>query len=149
MNIMPSATNLVAAFVLAAVAVYASLLIPPLLPEGTDIGYLHYVNAGIGALVGWQVIGSRTGRGWVSGINAGLTGAVMLVFWALFVQSCNEMTRQALRNRYDSVFEAIAAIVQIGAEWAIMIATIPIISGLLIGGAIAGLLGEFAARRWN
>ena len=149
MNVQPSATNLAAGITLAAVAYYVSLLVPPLLPEGTDMGYFNYVNALIGFLVGWRVVGSRTGRGWVPGINAGVTGAVMLVFWALFVQSCNEMTRLAMRNRYDSAFEALVAIFEIGTEWFLMILTVPILSSLAIGAIVVGLIAEMAAQRYR
>ena len=149
MRIMPSAANLVAALCLGALGYYVSGFVPPLLPEGTDMGAFFLVNLVIGALVGWFTIGRRTGRGWVPGINAGFTGVVMFVLWALFVQSCNEMTRLAMRNRYDNAFEAIVAIFEIGAEWGWMILTAPILTTLAIGGVITGLLAEFAAQRWR
>lgn len=149
MRINPSAANLVAGATLGVVAFVVSTMIPPLMPEGTAYGYFFHVTTLIGVLVGWFTVGSRAGRGWVSGINAGLTGAVMLVFWGLLVQATNEMTRLALRNRYDSAFEAITAIFEIGAEWGIVMFTTKIILTLLVGGAFTGLLAESAARRWR
>lgn len=150
MRINPSAANLVAAIMLAIVALMATSFIPPLLPEGMALKpNVYYVNTVLGLVVGWATIGSRTGRGWVSGINAGVTGAVMLVLVGLFVQAANEMTRLAMRNRYDNAMEAIVAIFQIMAEWGLMIMAMPVILTLLIGGAIAGLIGESAAQRWR
>ena len=149
MRIMPSAANLVAAIAMAIVALVVSSFIPPLLQEGTDMGYFFHVNAVIGLVVGWFTVGARTGRGWVAGINAGLTGAFMLVLLGLFVQACNEMVKLAMRNRYDSAFEALTAVFQIGAEWGWLMMTAPILITLAIGSAIAGLLAEGAARRWR
>ena len=131
------------------VALITTAFVPPLLPEGMAIGYLYHVNVLLGVIIGWITIGKRVGRGAVSGINAGITGAVMLVFWALFVQACNEMTRLAMRNRYDNAMEAIVAIFQIMAEWGLLILTVPIGVCLVVGGAIAGMLAESAARRWK
>jgi hypothetical protein len=149
MRVMPSATNLFAAVAMCILALYVSGLIPPLLDEGTDMGYFFYVNAIIGIVVGWKVVGGRTGRGWVAGVNAGLTGVVALVFWAIFVQACNEMVRLAMRNRFDGAFEALTSIFQIGVEWFLMILTAPIIGSLLVGAVLVGLVAEMAAQRWN
>lgn len=149
MRVMPSATNLFAAIAMGLVALYISTLIPPLLEEGTDMGYFFYVNAVLGIAIGWRVVGSRTGRGWVAGINAGLTGVVALMFWAIFVQACNEMVRLAMRNRFDGAFEALTAIFKIGTEWFVMILTVPIIASFLVGAVIVGLVAEAAAQRWK
>ena len=146
---MPSAANLAAAIMLGIVALMTTSFIPPLLPEGQAIGNLYWVNLAIGIVVGWVTVGRRTGRGWVGGINAGITGAVMLLIWGLFIQSANEMTRLAMRNRYDNAMEAIVAIFQIMAEWGLMIMVLPVILTLLIGGVVAGLVAEAAAQRWR
>lgn len=146
---MPDAAKLVGAIGMAILAFIVSGMVMPLFEEETNFGYFTHVNVVLGALVGWLTIGKRAGRGLVSGINLGLTGAVVLVFWGLFVQACNEMTRLALKNRYDGPFEALTAIFQIGAEWALLMTTVPIWSTLLIGGMIAGLASEFAWRTWR
>ena len=146
---MPSAANLMAAILMALVALIVSTMIPPLMPEGTAYGYFFHVNALIGALVGWFTVGTRSGRGWVSGVNAGLTGSAMLVVWGLLVQATNEMTRLALRRRYDDAFEAVISIFQMGAEWGILMFTTPIVITLVVGGAFTGLMTEMAARRWR
>lgn len=149
MRIMPSAANLFAAVMLCIVSVIASSFVPPLLPEGTDLGAFYVVNAGLGLVVGWLSVGGRTGKGWIAGVNAGITGVVVLLFWALFVQAANEMTRLAMRNRYDNALEAITAIFQIGAEWGLLIMTAPIITTLAVGGILTGLVAESAAQRWR
>lgn len=146
---MPTAARLVAALCLAILAYLVSQMIKPLLPEGTDFGYFDYVNIVLGLLAGWFVMGRRAGRGVVHGINNGLAGVFMLVLWGLAVQGAYEMFRLAMRNRYDGAFEALTAIIQIAAEYAVIIATAPIGITLLIGAVVSGLATEFAARSWR
>ncbi len=146
---MPDAAKLMAAAGMAVLAFIVTGLIIPLFEEETNFGYFTHVNVVLGAIVGWIVIGRRAGRGIVSAINVGITSSVVLVFWGLFIQSCNEMTRLALKNRYDDPFEAIIAIFQIGSEWAILMTTVLVWSTLLIGGIVVGLASEFAWRTWR
>jgi len=73
----------------------------------------------------------------------------LLVLWGLFIQSCNEMTRLAMKNRYDGPFEAIAAVFQIGSEWGLMILTAPILTVMAVGAFVSGILTEYAWRTWR
>lgn len=146
---MPDAARLVAALSLAVIAFVVSGQIMPLMPEGTDFGYFTWVNIGLGLIVGWVVMGKRAGRGITPAINNGITGGVALVFWGLFVQGCNEMVRNAMRNRYDGPFEAIMAVFEIGYGYALTIATGTIILTLLVGSVLAGLATEYAWRSWR
>ncbi|MEP5630985.1 MAG: TrgA family protein [Tateyamaria sp.] len=146
---MPDAAKLVGGLGIAILAFIVSGMIMPLFEEDMNFGYFTHVNVVVGFLVGWIVMGSRAGRGIVSAVNVGLTSSVVLVFWGLFIQSCNEMTRLAMRNRYDGPFEALTAIFEISAEWALLMATVPIWATLLIGGAIVGFATEFAWRTWR
>jgi len=146
---MPDAAKLVAAFGMAVLAFVVSFMIMPLFEEDTNFGWFVQVNMVVGLIVGWKVIGGRAGRGTVSAINVGLTAPVVLVFWGLFIQSSNEMVRIAMKNRYDDAFEALVAIFEIGAEWALLMSTVPIWATLLIGGMIVGLAAEFAWRTWR
>ncbi|MBE1282157.1 MAG: TrgA family protein [Rhodobacteraceae bacterium] len=146
---MPSAARLVAATCLAIIAFIVSGQVMPLMPEGTDFGYFTYVNILIGFLCGWIVMGKRAGRGTIAAINNGLTGIAAMLFWALFVQACWEMFWRAMRNRYDGPFEAIVAIIELGAEYGLILLVPNIIATLLIGGLVTGLLTENASRRWR
>lgn len=146
---MPTAARLMAAICLAALGYVLSGIVMPLMPESTDFGYFVPINIGLGLLAGWFIMGPRVGRGVTAAINNGLTGVFVLVLWGLAVQACNEMMRLAMRNRYDGPFEAITAIFEIGAEWAWMIATQEFFVAAIVGAVIAGLLTEFAGKRWR
>ncbi|WP_415402958.1 TrgA family protein [Tateyamaria sp. SN3-11] len=146
---MPDAAKLVAALGMAVLAFIVSGMIMPLFEEDTNFGWFTEVNVVVAIIVGWLVIGRRAGRGVISAVNVGLTAPVVLVFWAIFIQSCNEMTRIAMKNRYDGAFEALVAIFEIGAEWALLMSTIPVWAVLFAGGMLVGLLTEFAWRTWR
>lgn len=146
---MPTGARLMAAISLAVLAFVLSGMVVPLMPESTDFGYFLPLNVLLGLVVGWRGMGKRAGRGIVAAINNGLAGVFVLMLWAIFLQAANEMVRLALRNRYDDPFEAIVAVFQIGAEFGVMIATLPIGVALVVGAVIAGLLTEFAYNRWS
>jgi len=146
---MPTAARLAAAFLLAALAWILSDLIRPLMPEGTPMGRFNYVNVVIAICVGWVVVGSRAGRGFVPAINNGVTGVVVLILWGLGVHACYEMFRLAMRNRYDGPMEAITAIFLIGSEFGVMIMTYSVMVPALIGAIVVGLGTDFVAKRWR
>lgn len=146
---MPTAARLVAAICLAIVAFIVSGMVMPLMPESTDFGYFVPLNIIIGLLAGWIVMGRRVGRGTTAAINNGLTGVFVMMLWGIGVQACNEMVRLAMKNRYDNAMEAIVAIFQIGAEFGLMIATVPIGLFLLVGAVVSGLVTEYAGNRWR
>jgi len=146
---MPNAAKLVAAVGMAILAFFVTGMVMELFEEDTNFGWFIHVNVVLGFVVGWLVIGSRAGRGMVSAVNVGLTAPVVLVFWGIFIQSCNEMVRIAMKNRYDGAFEALVAIFEIGSEWVLLMLTVPIWATLLIGGCVVGFLTELAWRRWR
>ena len=59
------------------------------------------------------------------------------------------MIQQSLRHRYDGPFDAVLAIVKIGAEYGMTILVPQVIATLLIGGILAGFATEFASRKWR
>ncbi|WP_319824081.1 TrgA family protein [Thalassovita sp.] len=146
---MPTAARLIAALVLAATAWAVSQTVKPYLPEGTQFGWFDYVNAGLGVIFGWRTVGARAGRGMSAAIGNGLTGMVVMVFWALFVQSAYKMVGNSLRRWYDGPVEALLDMFQIGFDWAQLLIN-PDVAGLLIvGGILAGVLSELASRVWR
>ena len=146
---MPTAARLMGAVCLAVVGAIISYMVMPLMPESTDFGYFVHVNVVLGILVGWIVMGSRAGRGFTWAINNGLTGVFVLFLWGILLQAINEMMRLAMRNRYDGPFEAIAAVFQIGAEFAVIIATVPIGIAFVVAAVISGLMTEYASNQWR
>ncbi len=146
---MPTAARLVAALLLAIFGWIISDLIRPLLPEGTDFGLFNYINLILGLWVGWVVMGRRAGRGFVQGINNGLTGMAVLFLWGLGFHATAEMFKLAMRNRYDGPMEAITAIFLIASEYGVLIATPLVLGTALVGALIIGPAADFAAKHWR
>lgn len=146
---MLTAPRLVAALLLGGVGFAGSELIKPLMPEGTQFGWFSFVNFGLGMIVGWVVIGSRIGRGIVPAINNGLTGAAALIFWGVFTQAGNEMLRLSLRRRYDGPVEGLTDLFRIAMDYALTMATVPVLGTLFLGGVLAAVLAEVSVRYWR
>ncbi len=146
---LPTAARLVAALSLGALGWFASDLVRPLMPPGTAFGWFNYVNAALGLLCGWFVIGSRAGRGITEALANGLTGVLALIIWGFFVQSLNLMLKQSLENRYDGPFEAIIGMFNNAVDYAQYLVDPTLIGVLLVGGMICGVLAEAASRRWS
>lgn len=146
---MPTASRMVAAFGLAAFAWYASQLVRELMPPETNFGFFDYVNIVLALLIGWFTIGKRLGRGIVPGINAGVTGMAVLVFWALFTQSSWEMLERSMDRRYKGPFEAIVGLFELFVEYAAKLADANFISVLIGGAFIVGFVSELVAKRWS
>lgn len=146
---LPTAARLVAALSLGALGWIASDMIRPLMPEGTAFGWFNYVNAALGLLCGWVVIGSRAGRGMADALANGLTGVLAMVIWGFFLQSLNLMLKQSMENRYDGPMEAIIGIFKNAIDYAEYLIDPMLITTLLFGGMICGLLAEAASRRWT
>ncbi|MHA6347586.1 TrgA family protein [Roseivivax sp. CAU 1761] len=146
---MPTAAKLVAALLLAGLGYLASEAVKPLVPAITEWGRFSLINAGIGLLCGWIVIGSRAGRGMSAAVSNGITGVVALVFWALVVQALAEMVDAAFKGRFSGMGDAISDVFNTMIEHAAILADGSLLM-LLIGGALlVGGLSEIAARHWR
>lgn len=145
---MPTGARLTAATAMALLAFILSGQVMPLMPEGTDFGYFTLINMVLGVLTGWIYMGKRVGGGLVPAINNGLTGAAVMVLWALFIQGAWEMFRLAMRQRYGGPFEALKAIFDLSLEFFFVIAVPSFLIPMAVGGCLIGLLAEAAHRRW-
>lgn len=146
---LPTAARLVAAISLGVLAWIGSDMVRPLMPPQTAFGWFNYVNAALGVLCGWFIIGSRAGRGYGEALANGLTGVLALIIWGFFAQSFNLMLKQSLEKKYDGPVEAIVGIFKNALDYVQYLIDPVLIASLLIGGMICGLLAEFAARRWT
>lgn len=146
---MPDAARLIAALCIGAIAYGASLQVMNLMPDSTDFGAFLYVNTILGVVTGWTVMGKRAGRGVTAAVNNGLSGAFMLVLWGLFIHACYRMFDRAMANWYNGIMDAIAAIFQFMAEFALVMIDPLLLFTLVTGGILAGLLTECAWRIWR
>lgn len=146
---MPDSARLIAAVCIGALGFLVSFLIMPLLPESTYFGNFIWINAGLGVLAGWIVMGKRAGRGVASAINNGLGGAMTLVMWGLFFYGCYEMFNKAVDNWYHDPFDALIAIFELMATYGLVLLDPAVLMVLIGGGIVAGLFTELAWRNWR
>ena len=59
------------------------------------------------------------------------------------------MVDRSFRRFYDSPFEAIGAIFEIGLEYGQKMLDPTVIAILLVGGILAGIVAEIAGQRWK
>lgn len=146
---MPTAAKLFAAFALAVVAFFTAQVFMPHMDEGTQFGAFVPVSTLIGLVCGWRVLGPEAGRGMWSSANAGFKAAMIAAVFALFIFSTEEMLVLAFRRSYDGPGEAIIGIVKLSVDFIQKMFVPDVLIVLFGGGALAGCLSEWAARRWR
>lgn len=146
---MPTAARLTAAIVFAAIAFLAAETYKPGLPADTQFGRFTLICAIIGMLCGWRVMGRLAGRGYGAALGSGLRTSAATVFYAMLLFAIYAMIGEALRKRYDGVFEAIMGVIDFVLVYgAVLLRPEPMIV-LIFGGMAGGLLAEWAGRQWK
>lgn len=146
---MPTGARLVAAILFAGLAFLTSGLVIELLPEGTKTVMLGPVNALIGLVCGWKVMGRQAGDGLRGAVGGGLTTSAAMTILSVFIFASSEMVKLSLRKTYKGGTEAVVAVFEIMLEYLEMIATVEIILTLVIGGIFCGYLTTRAHRVWG
>ncbi|MYM53801.1 TrgA family protein [Thalassovita mangrovi] len=146
---MPTAAKLTSAILMAALAWFVSDLIRPLMPDSTQFGWFNYVNAALGAIVGWRSIGAKVGEGLFMAISNGITGIAVLIFFGLFFHSLYEMLHLSMRRMYSNPLAGIEDMFRIGAEFGAVLID-PLVVGVLIAGGIAvAIIAELINSIWR
>lgn len=145
---MPTASRLVIALAMAAVAYMASEYYKPLLPEGTKVGLLSEINAVFGLLAGWLSGGRHAGQGGI--VPTGIRVTAVMLFYILLGHSLWQMMKLSMRNSYDGPMDAVVGIFDLAFGYGQLIVTSPVVMGILLGGGIgAALLAKIAQGRWK
>ncbi len=146
---MPTFARLAAGILFAGLAYYVSLLIVPLFEPEEQIGWFREINAAVGLVIGWRVMGARAGKGMSNGIGVGLTAAVMMVLVALLIHSTVVMIFNSLNRVYDTAPDAVIGVFELMLEHGALMSTTEVWATLLGGGIVIGILTEIVARRFD
>lgn len=146
---MPTAAKLFAGFAFAILAFFTAEIFKPHMPAGTQFGNFSFVSMLIGLVAGWRVMGPEAGRGNWAAVNSGIKSSAVMIGLALLIFSTYEMLVQAFKPAYNGPMEAVVAIFDIGVGYLATLAVWDVLAVLIVGGALAGLLSEWAARRWK
>ncbi|NDR58318.1 TrgA family protein [Aliiruegeria sabulilitoris] len=146
---MPTAAKLFAAFGFALVAFFASEVYKPLLPEGTQFAMLTPINTFIGAVCGWMNMGQLAGKGSYAAIGSAIRTVGVMLFYVLVLWAGVEMLERSVSLYYDGPTEALIAMMDLVAEYFLLMLSGPEVPIVLIcGGVLAALLSEWASERW-
>ncbi|MEM6385844.1 MAG: TrgA family protein [Pseudomonadota bacterium] len=146
---MPTGAKLIGALTFMALAYFISDLIKPLLPEGTNVSRLSEINAIVGLLMGWRVMGKGAGHTYKQSFGYGLTTLAATAFWSLLIWSGYEMLQRSIRLYYDGPVEALQEMAELYVEYAKLAAVQQVIIPALIGALFVSWLTEYFARRWS
>lgn len=146
---MPTGAKLIGALTFMALAYFISDLIKPLLPEGTNVSRLSEINAIVGLLMGWRVMGKGAGHTYKQSIGYGLTTLAATAFWSLLVWSGYEMLQRSMKLYYDGPVEALQEMAALYVDYARMAAVQEVLIPALVGAIFVSWLTEFFARRWS
>lgn len=146
---MPTAARLVAGFFFGILAWFASELVIPLLPEGTNPGRFSQVNSVVGILSGWVYMGKRVGDGYPSGIGVGLTTAALLTVVTIFMHASIEMYHLSIKMFYDGPMEAIVGIFDLSLRYGQLVINPDVLGTLIVGGCVGGWICEWTGRQWS
>lgn len=146
---MPTASKLVAAACFALLGFIAAQAFIGHLPEGTVVGFFREFTAVIGFAVGWFVMGNLTRQGYGPAIGSGVRTSLTMVFWALLVFSIYLMIKKSMRMMYDGPMEAVVGVFSVMLDHGKLLLAPDMAIILLGGGAMAGVLAEWAGRRWS
>ncbi|WP_411891990.1 TrgA family protein [Yoonia sp. SDW83-1] len=145
---MPTAGRLAAALAFFIYGWYIALQATPFFPEGNLPGYAVPLSIGVSILVGWMVVGSRAGRGYIAAIGNGLTGAAAYTLWMVFLISFYDMIRKSLRRLYDGPMDAIVDVFALMVDLGQDFYDINLIINVVVGGIICALISEYFAKRY-
>ncbi|MBP9185031.1 MAG: TrgA family protein [Fuscovulum sp.] len=146
---MPTAAKLVAAVCFALVGWLAANAHIPALGESATFGLFREITALIGVIVGWGTMGRLVGQGYGEAVGSGLRTAVTLAFFALLGFSTYQMVQESTKMVYDGPMDAVLGIFEFMMDNGRKMLTPGVLGILGIGGAVAGLLSEWASRRWR
>jgi len=146
---MPTGGKLIGALVFAALAYFVTDLVKPLLPEGTQVGRFSPINALIGLVMGWNILGRRAGKNYWHSFGYGITTLAATAFWCLLFWAGMEMLDRSMRLFYDGPVQALQEMAALFIEYAKLIAVQSVILPAFIGTLFVSWFTEFFARRWS
>ena len=144
---MPTGAKLIAGLAFAALAYFITDLIKPLLPEGSRLTWFSSVNALVGLLMGWTIMGKGAGKTYRQAFGYGLTTLFATTFWCLLVWSGYEMLQRSFRLYYDGPVEALQEMAQLFVDYAKLAAENGVVWPAIIGALFVAWLTEYFARR--
>ncbi|MEM0945865.1 MAG: TrgA family protein [Pseudomonadota bacterium] len=147
---MPTAAKLFGAILFAALAFFVTEEVKQVMPgEGRGNDLLSPVNALFGGAIGWRIVGTRAGTGYMSTFGFGLTTFFVTTVLALVWWSAYTMIERAVSGRYNDPGDALAGMGGLILDYWVFVATPNAMAMALLGSLVFGLIVEFISHRWS
>ncbi|WP_417248752.1 TrgA family protein [Celeribacter sp.] len=147
---MPTMPRLIAALWYALLAWFVAEMSKTHMPEGTQFGRMSLYAGAIGLGVGWVFAGRRAGDSMRAAYGYGFTSGVLIAFWGVGFFAVVEMLRRAWDGRFRGPMHALAGMVDLAREYALIVLLNPDMLIVLLGGGVfGGWLVEKSARKWS
>lgn len=147
---MPTAAKLIAALAFAALGYALAELYKDLAPLGTRFGFFSEISALLGLAAGWLVMGKLAGRGYWRAWGAGVRTAAVMLVWGLIGFALFEMVRRGADGRYGaSLMKTLTGGAALLVDYARAAVELNFLATMAIGGAVAGIITEWAKRNWG
>ena len=118
------------------------------MPFDEAVGYFRELTGLIGLFTGWSLMGSSTGHGYIAAVGTGWRTLIVVIFWALLGFAIWDMLITSTKMRYNDPMEALVDVFAIMLDRSQVLVSVDCLIVFFVGGAIAGMLTESAARRW-
>lgn len=145
---MPTGAKMVGAISFAIVGWIVANYYVPNMPDAEGAGRLREGAALLGVVIGWRVMGSSVGGGYIEAMGSGIKTVAVLLFFGLLLLSVSEMMENSVKMRYEGAFDALVDVFMTMYERSAAILSVGVIASMLIGGIVGGLVTENASRRW-
>jgi hypothetical protein len=146
---MPTGAKLVGAISFAIVGWIVANYYVPNMPDAEGAGRIREGAAFLGAVIGWMVMGSSVGGGYLEAAGAGIKTMAVLLFFGLLSLSLAEMLENSFKFRYEGAFDALVDVFMTMVERSQALLSMGVIGSMLIGGIVGGIVTENASRRWR
>ena len=147
---MPTAAKLIAALLFAALVWFVTEEVKQVMPgEGRGAGMLSPINALLGAIMGWRIIGARAGDGYMPSFGFGLTTVFATTVCALTLWSGYTMIERAVSGRYTDPIHALEGMGGLFLEYWTFVATPDAIAAAMLGSFVCAVITEFFSHRWS
>ena len=146
---MPTAGRLAGAVFYAVLGAVLAFLLVPYFDEARAPKYWYPLVIIVGVLVGWIIVGSRSGQGTGAAMGTALTGSAALAFWVLLLLSGYDMIQVAMRGRFGGPMEAVIGVFSIMLDYAKVFYSPLNLLVWLGGGLVAGLLTDIFGSRYR
>lgn len=149
MGEMPTGAKAAGAVTFAILAFGAATLLLPHLPQSDRGRWFALANAGVGAYIGWRVMGRMVGGDYRAAARAGIYTSVWLLLWSVSLFSVRLMAIRSMQGWYHSATDALTGVVAVAIGYFQMSLKVEVVGVLLLGGMAAGVVTEFVSRHWS